>query len=324
MHPKEGPGPIGSTGFGEAPSPGGGTFVGPGGQAPPFAPGGPENPYPPSAGMPPPNINLPPGSAAMQPGFMGSGAPGSGPGMQPGNYPMPPSTMSGTGGIGATHPASIQQGQRNPKSGLPGHGTTPGQFQPGGGVKSQMGPQQTQQAQRSDPGFLARIIPMEGGGAVTPGPEPVEPGPEPPIPPDQGGSVTQGKPHGIRTLPMPKDKEPPEGPPKPPGQWVTLDAGKGQPPAYGFIESQDPSEDSGLEGPPKKGKKEGQPTLGGKPKEGSEGEQKGHYVPVQVPGKSPKASDEPVWCWVPQIDEHYGVRHEEKEPEKPQETAKKS
>lgn len=332
MHPKEGPGDIGSTGFGEgpgAPSPGGGSFVGPGGQAPPFAPGGPENPYPPSAGMHLPNPEQPPGSAAMQPGFMGSGAPGSGPGMQPMQYPMP---MSSVGGIGAT-------GQPQ-QSGLPGHGTTPGKFQPGGGTRGQMQPQgpgrnpqmqqgpPQQQSQRPqkppagepDEGFLARIIPQGEGGEGGDGG-----GPEPPIPPEEGGSVTKGKPRGIRTLPMPKDKEPPEGPPKPPGQWVTLDAGKGQPPAYGFIESEDPTEDSGLEPAPKKhkDKKEGA-ALGGaqKPKEGNEGEQKGHYVPVQVPGKQPKASDEPVWCWVPTIDDTYGVKHEEKEPEKPQETKK--
>lgn len=361
MEPKEGPGDIGSTGFGEraseVPAPGGGVFAGAGGMAPPFAPGGPENPYPPSAGMPP-NPNLPPGSEAYQPGFIGSGAPGSVyPGSSyPGEPPQPHMGISATGGVGAEITGNIpgQPGyQPQPQSGLPGHGTTPGQFQPGGGPpypmqpkmpqagrmpqqygsQPQQNPQQAQQAQlqkaksanpRSEAGFLARITPIEGGSPTHPI-APIEPGePGEPVPPDQGGSVTQGKPRGLRILPMPKDKQPPDGPPKPPGQWVTVNAGKGQPPAYGYLEKEDDdtSEDTGLEPAPKK--KSGTASHGAGTLQsgttgtkrsgegsGSENEQKGHYVPVLLPGKEPKMDEEPTWCWIPEISMEYGVKDSE-------------
>lgn len=261
MQPREGPGPLGSTGFGEVPgqhyipggsgeletpSPGGGIFEGPGGQAPPFAPGGPENPYPPSAGMPPPNITQPPGSAAMQPGFMGSGAPGS----IPGNYPVPPAGLSPTfGGTVPTHPVSSPQGQ--PGYNLP-----------------------KQQSSQSS-----------GGSRMTATQNP------------QQGPMSGVKPRGIRTVPPPEGKHPPKEPPEPPGQWVTLDAGKGQPPAYGFIQQKDESStDTGLGDDSEK-------------KPPKPHEQKGHYVAVQG-----RQDDDPIWCWVPEIGADYGVKHEQAKP----------
>lgn len=349
---KEGPGDIGSTGFGEGP---GANIVGPGGQAPPFAPGGPENPYPASAGMPPPNAK---DESAFQPGFLGSGAIGSGlvPG-QPGfmGYPTTqpttnipgfyPTSVAAIGGAGV--PTGAPQG-------LPGHGTTPGRFQPGGGVSNmpQAGTLPSQRPGQREAGFLARIThvsgdvsritpvasggglggpgvmppialpptipgqgPGVGGGPIIPGEPPSvgEPGfPTPPIviPPDFGGGPTQGKPRGLKTLPMPKDKQPPSGPPKPPGQWVTLDAGRGQPPAYAFIEDSGPGTDDGLEGPQPKGGKPG--TLPSRPPGSTSGE-KGHYVPVLLPYMvQPTGEDsEPTWAWVPTIDDTYGVKEPE-------------
>lgn len=364
---KEGPGDLGSTGFGErasypdknrgVPAPGGGEFVGPGGQAPAFAPGGPEDPESPAITYEYFEVRDP---AAFQPGFIGSGAIGD-PAKAPQEMGYPtsqptvatpgfyPTSLAAIGGAGAASSAQISQ--QNP--GLPGHGNTPGRFQPGGGVSlPQPGQLPTQRPGRQEQGFLAHIIHMEGdvsriipvtgqpgqplpptqpgvpgqplpptnpfppgvgGGPVLP-PGVTEPGfPTPPIviPPWEGGGPTSGKPKGLKTLPMPKDKVPPEGPPKPPGQWVTLDAGRGQPPAYAFIEDSSTGGDSGLTPEPKKG---GASTLPTRPGAG----EKGHYVPVQLPAtvQPVSAEDEMVWAWVPTIDHTYGVKEEE--PPKPQ------
>ena len=161
--------------------------------------------------------------------------------------------------------------------------TVPGQFQPGGGhptspytQASQAAQMQTQQSMpRSGPGFLAHITPVSGDvSRVVP----------------ISGSVPEygpGKPRGLKPLPLPKDKKHPDGPPKPPGQWVTLDGGKGQPPAYGFIAHEESGPDVGL----------------GKTTSFSTTKEKGHYVYVAV-------GEAPAWCWVPTIDDSYGVEPE--------------
>lgn len=250
---------------------------------------------------------------------------------------------AGTPGNPTTVPGPVLTGVL---TGLPGHGTTPGQFQPGGGVFQVPQPTPQQLAQ----GFMARIIPVTGGSAGTlpvptppplpgvpmppmqpsppgvgipsfPGQLPSIPGMPPPtvgggpiIPPAEGGGTTHGKPKGIRPVAMPKDAQPPEGPPKPPGQWITLDAGFGQPPAYGFIEAIFPGSDSGLGPTPKK------PTpLGGTTKPTPPaGAEKGHYIPIQLPDTVNPTADagDVVWCWVPTIDDTYGVKEPEPEPKK--------
>lgn len=298
----------------ETPAPGGGVFVGPGGQAPPFAPGGPEE-----------------DTGIYTTTFYDSGGP---------LFPPPLSAVGGSGAPAINYP-QVQQ-QSNP--GLPGHGTTPGQFQPGGGMP-QAGTLPTQRPGRQETGFLARIVPVSGdvsriipvsGGSVGGGPvmppsipgQPLpptvgggpiippsvgEPGfPTPPIapvPPTEGGGPSQGKPRGLKTLPMPKDPHPPVGPPKPPGQWVTLDAGRGQPPAWAFIEDSGPGSDDGLEGVPTP------KPVGGTTKPPAGGE-KGHYVPVQMPYYVQPVSDgdDVTWAWVPTIDDSYGVKEPEPEP----------
>lgn len=248
--PKEGSGSI----FGEQqpvynpPPATGGSY------APPFAPGGPENPYPPSAGMPAPNVSLPPGSGAMQPGFMGSGAPGS----------------------QAYNPQNPQDPRdpRNPQPPQPIPGQTSGPF--------------------SGPGFRPGQYPMPTRQPVTGGP--MQPGPM--QPPQQSGI----KPKGIKTIPPPEGKQPPKNPPQPPGQWITVDAGKGLPPAYGFLPHEsDESTDTGLG---EDAEKKQQAQAGQKPHE-----QKGHYVALQMPKKP--GDDEPTWCWIPEIGSDYGVKKEE-------------
>lgn len=333
------------------PSAGGGTFEGPGGMAPAFAPGGPLDPLTPA--MTEEYFQSVEQGAiqqgAFQPGFIGSGAPGDpmlGAGA-PRDTPYPTSSIAAVGGAGAgstVYPTPSNQG-------LPGHGTTPGRFQPGGGVHlPSTGQLPTQRPGTGrDPGFLARIVPVSGdvsriipvsgsGGEVAPPIQPSPPGVgggpvippgrpgtrppnpdlpgtvEPPIviPPTEGGGPTYGKPKGLKTLPMPKDKVPPEGPPKPPGQWVTLDAGRGQPPAWAFIEDASTAGgDTGLTPEPKK-------TPGTLPTRPGPSGEKGHYVPVQLPYdvQPIDAQDEMVWAWVPNIDATYGVKEEE--PPKPQ------
>ena len=134
---------------------------------------------------------------------------------------------------------------------------------------------QTQVSQRMGPGFLAHITPVSGDvSRVVP----------------ISGSVPEygpGKPRGLKPLPLPKDKKHPDGPPKPPGNWVTLDGGKGQPPAYGFIAHEESGPDVGL----------------GKTTSFSTTKEKGHYVYVAV-------GEAPAWCWVPTIDDSYGVEPE--------------
>lgn len=327
MYPpiKEGPGPIGSTGFGEiphqssppnVPGPGNvGQFSGPGGQAPPFAPGGPRNPYPISAGMPPPSYSYPTGPGPGYPlgqvppgslpgptfpqtppgGYSGSptlGPPLSSPpemptGMMPGNYPMPYSMPQ------QFNPALNPMFQK----GMPGQLQPQGQFQPGQlGAQKPMSPQGPGQPGQYPPGQMPGQMP--------------------------GQHQHQGlKPKGFKTLPMPKDKEPPKDSPQPPGQWITVDAGKGHPPAYGFVpENQISDEDTGLDATPKghggPGKEGQQSGISGTAKQSSgsgSGEQKGHYVNIQLPGKD--SDDDPTWCWIPEIDSKYGVKDkEEKEP----------
>lgn len=132
---------------------------------------------------------------------------------------------------------------------------------------------------------------------------------------------------------MPKHHQPPEGPPKPPGNWVVVDGGKGQPPAWGFVEASATGggEDTGLEPSPKKShggagsygsSQQGASTGTGKTGSGQEA---GHYVPLDVPRAMPVNDEEemePVWCWIPLIDNEYGVKHEA-EPKPPEREPKK-
>ena len=287
------------------PAPGGGIFVGPGGQAPPFAPGGPDEK------------------------ILDEKVPELGPGAgQPTYTPFTDISISAAGGIGMGLPTSqLQQMQLQGVQNVP--------------------------ATKSSSSFYAQIIPIEGnppvigggpsvpppvigGGPIIPSPPvigggpsvppvypgqglpnaPVYPGqglPDAPVIPGQGlpPSHGMGKPVGFKTLPMPKDQAPPDSPPKPPGIWVTVDGGKGQPPAFGFV-AQESGSDSGLEPTPKKKERGGAPPPSGiKPP--SEHEQKGHYVPLDVPVVTPVSTSDVIWCWIPEISSDYGV----KEPEPP-------
>lgn len=239
-------------------------------------------------------------------------------GRAPETTPIGPTAVGWAGPISTTEAGII---------GLPGHGTTPGQFQPGGGQPYTSMQNVTLAAQQaaSQGGYLAQIIPVPGtvgappsvgGGPIPPSPGqpptvgggPITPPPTvgggPIIPPEMGGGPTTGaKPKGLKTLPVPPDKPAPSGPPKPPGQWVTVDGGKGQPPAYGFIPSES-HVDTGLEPAPKKGA-----PVGPKPPIDPNAE-KGHYVSVAIPYAQPAASGDydPVWCWIPEIATDYGVK----------------
>lgn len=357
------------------PAPGGGEFVGPGGQAPPFAPGGPENPYPASAGMPPTlptyfdqreeeerqrygNIYSPPQTHPFSP-------------IQ--NPPQPTQAMLQQKAADFKLDQQRQQIRaQTPQAAIGGAGV----YMPQANQPPRPGQRPgTLPGQRLQQGFMARIIPVTGegpGGGLEPGqplpPQPPEVGipgfPTPPInlpplrpgerppSPDVPGGPSQGpgfptqpiqptppgrpesgqKPAGYKTLPMPKDHQPPEGPPKPPGNWVVVDAGRGQPPAWGFVtvEEAGGGGDTGLEPSPKKShggiggygsSQAGQST--GTTKPGS-GQEAGHYVPLDVPRAMPASLQvaeeeaEPVWCWVPLIDNEYGVKHAEPSEPKPE------
>lgn len=144
-----------------------------------------------------------------------------------------------------------------------------------------------------------------------------------------------GKPRGFRTVAFDEDAAP-QGPPTPPGKWVVVDAGRGKPPAFGFMGSDyglggDGGEDGGEEG--EEGDKPQLPTpnplpggvqRGGAPagsagKSGDGGDagtkpskppMKGHWVAIQYPAKEPRSKDaEPTFVWLPQIGEHFGVKH---------------
>lgn len=145
-------------------------------------------------------------------------------------------------------------------------------------------------------GEVDNELPGGGGGGLHPMPPiaelpslpgiPVQPlPPTRPKPPAVGGG---GKPAGVPILPMDPSYKPPTGHPHPPGDWVTLDAGKGQPPAWGFI-----PKDDGLGG----GDGPNIPAPTG-------GASKGHWVPV---GKAPKSGD-PTWAYVPEIGPQYGIK----------------
>jgi len=94
--------------------------------------------------------------------------------------------------------------------------------------------------------------------------------------------------------------KPPTGVPHPPGTWVTLDAGKGQPPAWGYI-----PQDHGLGGGPPSATPQQQggaqpPSQGGATPGG------GHWVPVGSEAAQPKGG-EPAWAYVPEIGASYGI-----------------
>lgn len=265
--------------------------------APPFAPGGPMNPYPASAGMAAPSI-----SVNMQANQMPTNIPG-----QPGFDPLQPvyqvplgPGLSAAGGMGsATIPPPAQQAMTQPPR-LPGR--VPGPFQPGGG-QPKMPNQPMPQPRMGNPN------PVQN-------PTPYPQQPPPPIMPP-GSGQTGAKPRGFRVLPMPERHRPPLEPPKPPGQWITVDAGKGMPPAYGFLTQTQETEagvDTGLEGPSvhsgpyshERSSTTGRPT-------GEKSGEKGHYVPILLAGGN---EEEPAWVWIPEIDAEYGVRRYEREEER--------
>jgi hypothetical protein len=95
------------------------------------------------------------------------------------------------------------------------------------------------------------------------------------LPPDPA------KPKGVPVVQMEADWEPPTTAPVPGGSWLTLDAGFGEPPAWGYVS---PTHDDGGIGEPE-------------PKGGVD-VSRGHYVPI---------SDRPDWAWVPDIGSDYGV-----------------
>jgi hypothetical protein len=143
-----------------------------------------------------------------------------------------------------------------------------------------------------DPGYGIPEGGHVGGGPIYPD-EPVDPGwgipelphvPVQPLPPTRPPAVGSGKPAGVPVLPM--EGTPPTGVPTPPGTWVTLDAGKGQPPAWGYI-----PRDNGLGGG------EAQP----------KGGVQGHWVPVGVPTPKDAGTSSQVWAFVPEIGSSYGV-----------------
>jgi hypothetical protein len=165
-----------------------------------------------------------------------------------------------------------------------------------------------------DPGYGQGhpLPPFANTGPVLPT-RPVDPGwgvgpvlPIPPIPPSVGGS---GKPSGIPIAPMDPTHTPPTGPPTPPGTWVTLDAGKGQPPAWGYV-----PHDSGLGGGPPPVASPGPvppqpPTVS----PAASGQVKGHWVPlgkppVATPQGGAPAPSEPTWAFVPEIGPDYGTK----------------
>jgi len=195
--------------------------------------------------------------------------------------------------------------------------------------------------------------PTIGGGPVLPpgisgppGPWPshpiVIPGGPPdlpthPLPPGPGlpPSVGGGKPAGIPILPMDPSWTAPTGTPTPPGTWVTLDAGRGQPPAWGYI-TQDhglgpvPPPVAGTPLPPGVPPVAGMPLppvpptvapAGGAPAPSAPS---GHWVPVGTAHARPPApptvtpaggapppsgaSEPPAWAWVAEIGPSYGVK----------------
>jgi len=248
---------------------------------PPVVGGGPITPEPPVGTWP----GSPGGGGPVDPGF---GIPGS---VDPGwgqGHPMPPH-----GPIGGGSP------------------TDPGWS---GGVV----------APPHVGGGPSHPVPPHLGGGPIPPTRPVDPGwgkPVLPIPPTHPPAVTAGKPGGVPILPMDPSWTPPTAAPAPPGTWVTLDAGKGQPPAWGFIPDHAP--DHGLGGPivsPAAGQPQyGQPAqFGGAqpPQPGGGQPTGGHWVPVgtaqpkggaPAPGPTPPTS-EPTWAFVPEIGASYGVK----------------
>ena len=104
------------------------------------------------------------------------------------------------------------------------------------------------------------------------------------------------KPFGYPVLPYPKDKTPPANSPSSItlGRWITVNAGYGYPPVWGFL-----MKDVGLKDfvSPKEISGTGPSTQAQQP--GSEG----HYVSVHVPGTDPF---EESWVWIPEINSSFG------------------
>ena len=89
------------------------------------------------------------------------------------------------------------------------------------------------------------------------------------------------KPRGFYLLPYPKDQKPPNNPPTPQtkGHWITVDAGWGMPPVYGFL-----AIETGLES------EEPAAALNAH----------GHYVFGKM------GMEGHVWIWVPEVDSTFG------------------
>lgn len=215
----------------------------------------------------------------------------------PGNSPGQPPTISG----GPAQPPVYPSGGPIPPPVDPGGGNPPGGG-PGQPPTVGGGPAQP-------PGL------HPGGGPIMPptGPPPQLPElpghPVTPLPPSGPPPVVSfGKPGGIPILPSDPNQKPPANPPAPPGTWVTLDAGKGQPPAWAYI-----PQDHGLGGAPPPVGPPGAPVVtpqGGAPP--PSGAPAGHWVPVgTAPSAQPKdggAASEPTWAYVPEISAQYGIK----------------
>lgn len=144
------------------------------------------------------------------------------------------------------------------------------------------------------------------------GNRPPGPGEVPPVP---------EKPVGVRVLPMDPEWEAPADPPQPPGVWLVVNAGRRQPPAWGFV----PTNVGLPEGPPSRptrpGPEGGQPpgvppSRPSRPAPAGGADATGHWLPIKPLGpqaideeSDPEASDfEPDWVWVPHIGPEFGVK----------------
>jgi len=114
---------------------------------------------------------------------------------------------------------------------------------------------------------------------VLPG-EPSHPIVYPPAPPRSGG-----KPRGFpvkKTLQM--GDEAPKNGPGPFGAWVVIDAGKGEPPAFGWLEAETPFPSN--------------PT--------SQLPEGGHWVAIDLATPKDLEYHPATWVWVPEIDDDFG------------------
>ena len=174
------------------------------------------------------------------------------------------------GGSPPTVDNSLPGSQPYPDQGLPGSQPYPDNSLPG----SQPYPDQGLPGQ--PPGIWG------GGNVPFPTPPIYIPGLPPiQVPPNPPGS---SKPRGFPVVPDNPLYKPPVGGPTYPGAWVTVDAGAGKPPAYGWLQAEY--------------------ALPKAPTPASDG----HWVPIDT--GSPKIGDRvapPTWVWVPHIGADFGT-----------------